>query len=371
MPRHSNSSKSRGNGPVAAHNGTHSRTPRDSRAGQAFGLDCGLEGPLQIEVRDEAGRTVAEVLVHKPFAFIGRDSRADVRLDSPAVKRWHAFVQELDGQLFVLDLARTGGITSTAGPISWESIPAGDELHIGGYQIRIIPPRRASADETTPTSGVNALEVHFPAGEKRVAAVSEPVTLVGSASRCLLRAVAPGVGPYQFALVASRPGMWLVDLRGGRATRVNEKPVRFARLKDGDLIQAGEWTAVACSRDMSNERLRIDDRQNTPVQAVTYTPEQLMGQLQQCLLMMGSMFQTIQQEHAAIVRDLVSQLGTRAEAIPDRKTDEADIPFAEPIYDGVAPSPANRYVLPEETEVLTDAHTWFTDRLARMRSAAR
>jgi pSer/pThr/pTyr-binding forkhead associated (FHA) protein len=339
------------------------RSATEPRTGPTFARDCRLDGPLRVLVHREASESAAEVVLHKPFAFFGRDSRADVRLDSSSVRRWHAFVQVVDGQLFVLDLTRAGGIRGPAAPIAWEAMKSSDELHIGEYCVRVVFASNDSTDQAETPTGEIVLNVDSPSGESVIEVPSEPITLLGRASRCTLRMHMPGVAPYHCALVRGARGLWLVDLRSGLTTRVNGRPVRFARLRDGDLIQAGEWMAVAGSKDNVPESRAT----TSATDAVAISPIQLTEQLQQCLLMMGTMFQTIQQEHSAIVRNLVSKLQLNDDHVHDRKSNAEDIPFAESLCDFTR----DRFTTLDQTEPLVAAHQWFSQRLSRFSSARR
>src|SRR5947209_8935006 len=73
-----------------------------------FSLDlflqaCGASGPLHLSV-EHAGAAERYVL-HQPFALVGGDPRADVRLTGGLVARRHAYLQVLGGRLVCVDLA--------------------------------------------------------------------------------------------------------------------------------------------------------------------------------------------------------------------------------------------------------------------------
>lgn len=80
------------------------------------------------------------------------------------------------------------------------------------------------------------------------------VTLVGSAADCGVRLIDPSVADDHCALIRTPRNLWVVDLLGKAdppfhsGTRINESPVRFARIDPGDALQVGQF------------RVRLEDR---------------------------------------------------------------------------------------------------------------
>jgi pSer/pThr/pTyr-binding forkhead associated (FHA) protein len=355
-----------------------------------FSRACGLSGPMRITVRSEAGVDEGSFFLDQPFALIGRGRLRDVRHISPGVSERHAYLQVVAGRVFCVDLGSRTGVRwgDTARTTGW--LEPGTDIHIGGFVLRA----ELAADPTGGELGsaeVMAVEVKQPGGSPVMAPLCDTVTLVGRASPCALRGIDPGLASYHCALVTTRGELWLVDLRSGKGTKVNGRTVRLGRLKDGDLLQAGRWAAV-----VRRAPRPTDDRALAPATgavsadptpamiaqsaAMAFAPfRQMMEQFQQCVLMMGKMFTTMQQEHMAMVRDQIAQLHDLARELRDRHGDaafpwaqELTIPWADEAaneFAAIARSgaelPVPRIVKNVDVEKLQEAHEWFARRLAQ------
>jgi pSer/pThr/pTyr-binding forkhead associated (FHA) protein len=337
-----------------------------------FARSCGLAGALRIVVYDEGGNPAGEHLVRGPFAFIGRGRRADVPLDSPHVSPRHAYVQAVGNRVFVLDLGSRTGIHWADGPRACGWVGPDDEVRIGPFSLRFHPDFAA---ESAPIGGpeLAAIELLNHSGPAPVRPLADPVTLVGRASVCTFRGYGHKLAAHHCALVRTGGLLWVVDLRSGAGTKVNGRPVRFARLRDGDVIEAGEWSAAPRPEGAQSEAL-VPANPEPAVPPTLFAPfGQMMDQFQQCVLMMGQMFRTMQQEHLSLVRDQVVQLRDVARALLDRQADAVAVPYAEAIADSLpaiadAP-PAADVPTADEAEALLQAHAWFNQRLAHLSAA--
>lgn len=323
---------------------------------------------MRVLVRDEDGRPAGEHLLHGPFAFVGRGRRADVPLEAPEVSPQHALLLAVGGRVFVLDLGSRAGVRWAAGPQSAGWLEPGDEVKVRPYTLRV---QLETEDGEPPPAGpeLTSLELLNEPAATRVRPLTDVVTLVGRASACAFRGYGPKLAAHHCALVKAGGCLWVVDLRSGRGTRVNGRPVRVARLRDGDLIEAGELSAVPRPAAASSDAL-------VPAPTDTAAPVgQKTDQFQQCVMMMGQMFRAMQQEHLSLVRDQVVQLRDVARAMLDRQVDEpAAIPFADSIPEAL-PAPPDVPPLaaplpdPAHTQALLQAHAWFNQRLAHLNSA--
>lgn len=327
---------------------------------------------MRVVVRDEDGRPAGEHLLHGPFAFVGRGRRADVPLEAPEVSPQHAFLLAVGGRVFVLDLGSRTGVRWSDGPQSSGWLEPGDEVKVGPYTLRV---QLDTEDGEAPPAGpeLTSLELLNEPAATRIRPLTDVVTLVGRASACAFRGYGPKLAAHHCALVNAGGCLWVVDLRSGRGTRVNGRPVRAARLRDGDLIEAGEWSAVPQPATVASEALVAAP---TDPAAQAFAPfGQMMDQFQQCVMMMGQMFRAMQQEHLSLVRDQVVQLRDVARAMLDRQMDEtAAAPFADSIPEAL-PAPPDEPPLapslpdPAHTQALLQAHAWFNQRLAHLNSA--
>ena len=156
---------------------------------------------------------------------------------------------------------------------------------------------------------------------------------------CALRRRSAGLDAYHCAFVRTGQQLWVVDLRSGKGTRVNGRDVRLGRLKDGDILQAGEWTAIARLDTPPAAQTHALVRAATmmPPAAVASAADQsvapmqhMIEQFQQCVSMMGQMFTAMQQQHTLMVREQVSLLHDLSQEIRDGKRNLADAPYATP-----------------------------------------
>lgn len=324
----------------------------------------------------EDGQPGGEYLVRGPLAFVGRSRRADVPLEAPEVSPQHAFLLAVGGRVFVLDLGSRTGVRGADGPLAAGWLEADEEVRVGPYSLRVQIDAHAGE---SPSAGppLAALELLGEPPATRLRPLPEVVTLVGRASACALRGYGPKLAAHHCALVQAAGGLWVTDLRSGRGTRVNGRPVRVARLRDGDLIEAGEWTAVPRPAATKSEAVAAI---GPPADGAAhpFAPFGLMlDQFQQSVMTMGQMFRAMQQEHLSLVRDQVLQLRDVARALLDRQADGVPqaIPFAETMPEAL-PAPPDDAPLaapvtdPTDADALLQAHAWFNQRLARLGSGA-
>jgi pSer/pThr/pTyr-binding forkhead associated (FHA) protein len=362
-----------------------------------FRWACGLTAPLRLTIRGRGGDRTTESILDRPFAFVGGGRQNEVGLPSSGVNRRHAYLQVLGSRLFCLDLGSRAGIRwngerQTAG---W--LELGAEFCIGPYTLRV----SLMGDEIFESDGSedfgpgpSVLEVQRGHDSPVFWTVADGVSLLGRATPCALRAADPQLDPYHAALVRTAGQLWVVDLRSGRGTRVNGRDVRLGRLRDGDILQAGDWTAVA--------RYQADTAPTSPAPARVQVSsavvpangvvvdmsqavapfQQMMQQFQNCVTMMGQMFTTMQQQHMLMVReqmvqirDLTRELLSRPAALDDfpyATPDQSEIPWASDVpYNLASASPQPDLPKPkmtpfEDAQELQHAHAWFSEQLANL-----
>jgi pSer/pThr/pTyr-binding forkhead associated (FHA) protein len=323
---------------------------------------CGLVGPLRLQIRSADGQE-KDLSVDRPFALIGRGSSCEVTLPSLAPRQ--AWLQFLEGRLYCTDLGsrtglRIGGVAKAVGWLEPE-----DELEIGPYTIVLKPagvtPRRSGYESRQ--GGPNALEFR---GKQW--SVPDGVTILGRASTCTLRSADPGLDRYHCAVIRTGGQIWLADLRSGKGTRVNGKVVRLARLRDGDLVQAGSWAGLACVRSEDSLDALAAVAESSSVATLPIPYIQMMEQFQQCIMMMGQMFSSMHQEHMAMVREHVAQLQNVARELPLGQSAVTDIPWATDVSPPPSSRPTPNAARNGDSRVLQDAHSWFTERMATLGS---
>ena len=86
------------------------------------------------------------------------------------------------------------------------------------------------------------------------------MSLIGSASGCKFRLTDPSVSRFHGSLLRTAAGLWIVDLLGQRGVIVNEIPVRFSPLADGDVLVIGRYHIRVHCRPTREGRQRSADR---------------------------------------------------------------------------------------------------------------
>ena len=238
--------------------------PVDRRMGESvmksFLNACGLRGPLQLVVESVSKSTAGGELrpLHQPFALIGRDPRADLVLDHARVSRRHLYFQVIEGRAFWVDLeSRTG--TSADGELrksGW--LAGGQTLRVGPYAIQRFVSDSQTGDDPPPGKPplvapfVAVSDSHAPLPEVALEFLNGPsqamawpvrrvMSLIGSASGCKFRLTDVSVSRFHGSFVRTSAGLWIVDLLGQGGITVNEVPVRFSQLADGDLLRIGRY----------------------------------------------------------------------------------------------------------------------------------
>ncbi|WP_435022665.1 FHA domain-containing protein (plasmid) [Tundrisphaera sp. TA3] len=198
---------------------------------------CGSEEPIRVAVTRAGERSAENWVFSRPFLIIGRRSDSDLVLDHWQISRRHAYLQYLDGGFICVDLgSRTGTFggdaTERAGWISRDQ-----PLQIGPYEVRPIWPSR-----TTKEMG-ELPGVVWDLPRKAVGGTSwrmeHQLVLVGRSPSCRVRIVERDISKFHCSLVRTRLGVWAIDLLGQGGLFVNDEPVRYARLEDGDELRVG------------------------------------------------------------------------------------------------------------------------------------
>jgi pSer/pThr/pTyr-binding forkhead associated (FHA) protein len=227
----------------------------DERLGE-FLEACGINGPLKLRVTDASGNEVDRLSLSRPFAMIGRDSRAEVRLDHDQVSRRHTYLQVLAGRVLCVDLESREGLTLDAvhEPSGW--LGCDGVLGVRPYRIQLadadgmaagglaLPPPLAALtlwpDAKLPQAVLEGPS--SPDGPRRHELV-RVVNLVGRTRDCRLRIHDGSVSRHHCAFLRTPGGLFVVDLLSREGTLVNGARVRWSRLDEGDSIEIGRYRA--------------------------------------------------------------------------------------------------------------------------------
>ena len=248
---------------------------------KSFLAACGVEDSLQLIVQSQSTNESRLQPLYQPFAIIGRDPRADVALDHLQVSRRHVYLQVVKGRAFWIDLeSRTGTRTAReARTVGW--LDGSQALQVGPYVIRrfadhrtngakgardVLPkdtPLLARACDHTPLPEV-ALEFLNGPLQSMSRPVHRVLSLIGSAGGCKFRLTDPSVSRFHCSLLQTSAGLWIIDLLGQRGIIVNEVPVRFGRLVDGDVVRIGRYQIRIRwrlrSQGLGNQQAGLDHR---------------------------------------------------------------------------------------------------------------
>jgi pSer/pThr/pTyr-binding forkhead associated (FHA) protein len=233
-------------------------TVRSPEVMKSFLTACGLANPLQLVVESQRSDEGELRLFNQPFALIGRDPRADVVLDHPKVSGRHVYIQVIDGEAFWVDLeSRTGtrdnGDAQKSGWLGAErTVQAGPyvirrfvddslpESRQADAKLARVAPLVAQAYGNTQFPEV-ALEFLNGPSQSTSWPVRRVMSLIGSASGCKFRLTDASVSRFHGSLLRTGAGLWIVDLLGQRGITVNDIPVRFSPLTDGDVLMVGRY----------------------------------------------------------------------------------------------------------------------------------
>jgi pSer/pThr/pTyr-binding forkhead associated (FHA) protein len=225
---------------------------------------CGLTDPLVLECDSPSQSAVTSFCrsFECPSLLIGRDPRSDLVLENKAVSRRHVFMQAVAGRLLVIDLqSRT--------KVYWEGeetprdrgwLDPGHFIQVGPYRIRRTACNAGDINDGGPRALMAPVDQQQPEADPLPRAALElpirtseaaslwPVegefAMVGSSDDCQLVLTDESVSRQHAALVATRSGLWVVDLVTREGVYVNGERIRWAWLADGDTLRFGRLTFI-------------------------------------------------------------------------------------------------------------------------------
>lgn len=219
-----------------------------------FATSCGAFAPLDLSIEYLDGTVAAVGSLPQSFALVGSDSGCDIALHSPDLLPQTAFLQVVGGQVFVGDLGTPAGLRWHHGrhPYGW--MYPQEPIRLGPFALRLrqpVSPHPAPFGATfhplvpgpdVPV-GLPPVEIEFLTGQadRPRWSVNRVLTLVGSAPDCKIHLGGDDVAPRHCYFLHTPDGLWVVDLTGRSALRLNGQPVRFGRLGQGDELQIGRF----------------------------------------------------------------------------------------------------------------------------------
>jgi pSer/pThr/pTyr-binding forkhead associated (FHA) protein len=311
-----------------------------------FRRACGLDGPWGLHLllgHHEDTPDITYLVRAAPFLVIGRDPKADLVLDDPAVSQRHAYLQVIAGRVLIIDLASRNGLTRDGARYPYVWLDGTQGVGLGPFRMRLgrestgkVPAWPAQSEN--PLASHRTCQDRFPGlciedlgrSARRPRRVRAVLSLIGRAPACRIRLDDSSVSGFQAALVRTKSGPWVVDLLGRGGLTVNGKAVRLARLSSGDHLGISRFaarvyvtapgddprTSSGCSPRRGEPRLITESRPGIPalrpelteVAQPGYPPAPVSEDWRAALDYLGEWFGTLFREQAALIRDELAQL---------------------------------------------------------------
>ena len=328
---------------------------------------CGARTPPLLDLEHRGRREITRWTLSLPFALLGRDERADLRLDDENISHRHAYLQLVSGRLWCVDLGSRTGIHGEGGKIPAGVLHPPESFRIGPYALRLvngevatdarsIVPINPLSSEADDMGSLPRIALDFRGGSAREKTwmVDRPLTLVGRAPFCKVRLHSSMVSRVHCALVNTTAGLWVVDLLGREGIYVNGKAVRWAGLEPDDDLQIDQFHVrvrflAPSQRNLPARRvpdtaappapilpsaLRPGNENGALLAGSTYSPlapttpaqlgvqalmlpmfaqfaemqQQMFDQFQQSLVLMAQMLGGLQREQMQMIRQELDQL---------------------------------------------------------------
>ena len=202
-----------------------------------------------------------------PFVLVGRHERSCLRLEDAEVSRRHAYLQQLGGRVFCVDLGsrtgiRWGGKSRLAG---WLRPEQG--VQIGPFNLELARtaqvgggPEEGVAEDWDPLQDRANDSQHLPRVTVELdnevvvrLSLNRMLVLVGSSPACRVRLRDGRVSKYHCSLVRTPQGVWLIDLHNGTGTYLNGQSLPWALVKEGDCVRVGPYMLRVWYQDQRTE----------------------------------------------------------------------------------------------------------------------
>lgn len=213
-----------------------------------FSAACGATHPIRLKIDNGKGVSRVVTLV-RPFAIIGGNPAADIRLDHIQVCRRHAYLQVLGGRLWVIDLSIRGGLQWPHGrPVCCGPLDPGDSLGIGPFTIHRPTDEARAVDGydgyhdplRDQPPGPSPILYGLDAGGPASWGLTQVINLLGRSLLCRVRLEGSSISQNHAALVRTPAGLWMVDLLGRGGVSVNGVATRYGLLESGDVLGIGQ-----------------------------------------------------------------------------------------------------------------------------------
>lgn len=352
-----------------------------------FSVASGMSEPLRIVYTHRTTGTSGAVVISEPYAFLGRHPQNTIQLDDPSVSKKHAYLQVIEGCLFVVDLGGRTGIRIDGKAMTMGWVESDAELQLGEFDINFGHHKRVG-DRSSPTShslesstleltSLSDLDEKDPPGYPLRAAL----TLIGRDAMCNLRLPDERIRPFHASIVQTDSDAWLIDLLGSGGTRLNDRLARCAMLQVGDRLNLnGLQLDVQLARSSSIhgrigalEPVSNTMAQFTPAGEITQPLVDQVGDLRQATLLMASLFAEMKREQTQLMQRQIVLMEVMTQAFRDSRPGlpAPQISPATPKEStpAVVPLQQPRATNSDEQAALAQAHEWFMSRLGKLGGA--
>jgi len=206
--------------------------------------------PLPVAIRLEgAGVTeLFELRDERPLAVVGRGATCDLRLQDLEVSRRHALLVRWGAHIYCLDLGSRSGtrVASDGAAHGW--LTSERPATIGSYRL-IVPgdhqgqsPLLALHRDRLSGERAHDWQLEFVAGDVLPSryTLRRPLTLIGRKPFCKIQLNLPKVQSVHAALLVTPGGLYLRDLSGRCALRVDGQAWFGGWLHHGQIVELGD-----------------------------------------------------------------------------------------------------------------------------------
>lgn len=235
---------------------------------------------LRVLVRLEGPESVSlhELHADHPLLLIGRSAQSDLRLEDVEISRRHALLVRWDDGVFCVDLGSRGGTRIGDADTQHGWLASDAAVAVGPYRVIAesgLPDGHATLPvlhrDMLPSTRDCDWQLEFLSGavQPAVYTLRRPLTLIGRKSPCKVQLKLPRIQSVHAAFLVTREGLYLRDLSGRCAVRVDGRDWLGGWLHDGQQVELGDvQLRVLCTVPAGGPRMP-DAETDDPVGGAT------------------------------------------------------------------------------------------------------
>jgi pSer/pThr/pTyr-binding forkhead associated (FHA) protein len=204
--------------------------------------------PVSLRLEGAGVRELFELRDERPLAVVGRGATCDLQLQDVEVSRRHALLVRWGADIYCLDLGSRSGtrVASESAAHGW--LTAGYPATIGSYRLVVSgdrpsrSPSLALHRDRLPGDRTHDWQLEFVAGEVQPSryTLRRPLTLIGRKPFCKIQLKVPKIQSVHAALLVTSGGLYLRDLSGRGALRVDGQAWFSGWLRHGQIVELGD-----------------------------------------------------------------------------------------------------------------------------------